>query len=53
MAKPDESRVLSRAGARELSKEEAESVQGGLFVHTNVCTFNPATAALDGDGCTH
>ena len=49
----DDNRVLLRRGARELSKEEAEAVRGGLFVHTNVCTFNPTTLIVDGDGCGH
>ena len=51
MSRPDETRVLSRTGARELSKAEAEAVQGGLFVHTNVCSINPLTGARDGDAC--
>jgi hypothetical protein len=51
MPRPNEIRVLGRAGARELSKVEAESVQGGLFVHTNVCSINPLTGARDGDAC--
>jgi hypothetical protein len=45
----DSNRVLSRAGARELSAEDVELVSGG-FVHTNVITFNPFTGARDGDG---
>jgi hypothetical protein len=46
-------RVLNRLGARELTAEEAQQVAGGLPVHTNVCTFDPVTASLDGDGCGH
>ena len=53
MLKLEDNRVLSRAGARELTVEEAEFV-GGAF-HTLVCTFAVATAthtgAGDGDGC--
>lgn len=42
-------RVLTRAGAREMSAEEVDLVSGG-FVNTNVITFNPFTGARDGDG---
>jgi len=45
----DSNRVLSRAGAREMSAEEVELVSGGDF-HTNVITFNISTGARDGDG---
>jgi len=45
----DSNRVLTRAGARELSEEEVELINGG--VHTNVITWNPFTGARDGDGC--
>ena len=51
MSMPHETRVLSRAGARELTKEEAESVQAGLVFHTNVCTISLSTGARDGDAC--
>ena len=47
----DDNRVLLRRGARELSQEELEAVNGGLIAHTNVCTFNPKTVSVDGDGC--
>jgi hypothetical protein len=42
-------RVVTRAGARELSAEEVELIIGGQF-HTNVITFNILTGARDGDG---
>jgi hypothetical protein len=49
------SRVLSRLGARELTVEETELVAGSLLYHTNVCTGVLATTTLtgpgDGDGC--
>jgi hypothetical protein len=45
----DSNRVLTRAGARELSAEDVELVSGG-FTNTNVITFNPFTGARDGDG---
>jgi len=48
-----ETRVLSRLRARELTAEESQQVAGGLPVHTNVCTFDPTTGSIDGDGCTH
>lgn len=53
MANVDSNRVLSRMGAREMSTSETEQVNGGLQLHTNVCTgFNPAThTGADGDGC--
>jgi len=45
----DSNRVLTRAGAREMSAEEVELVSGG-FTNTNVITFNVVTGARDGDG---
>ncbi len=45
----DSNRVLSRAGAREMSDAEVELVNAGVL-HTNVITFNPLTGARDGDG---
>lgn len=49
----DHNTVLTRRGARELSKEEAEAARGCLFIQTNVCTFSPTTGSLYGDGCGH
>jgi hypothetical protein len=50
-----ENRVLARAGARELTIEEADFVSAAQIVHTNVCTAAMATATAtglgDGDGC--
>ncbi|HEU4415766.1 MAG TPA: hypothetical protein VFT65_17045 [Candidatus Angelobacter sp.] len=50
-----ESRVLARKGARELTIEEAEYVSAAMAAHTNVCTAIMATATHtglgDGDGC--
>lgn len=43
-------RVLGRLGARELSKEELDRVQGAGPEHTNVISFNPLTGERDGDG---
>ena len=47
-------RVFARRGARELTREEVESVSGA-FAHTNVCTgafaTKTATGLGDGDGC--
>jgi bacteriocin-like protein len=44
-----EDRVLTRAGAREITEQELESIQGGL--HTLVCTISPTTGSHDGDAC--
>lgn len=41
------SRVLSRTGARELTKEEYEKVDAGI--KTEPCTFNPFSCSTDGD----
>jgi hypothetical protein len=48
-----DNRVLSRLGARELTREEAECVSGSRAAHTDVCTFatSTATGSGDGDGC--
>lgn len=48
-----ESRVLIRLGARELSREEIEIVNGARNAHTNVCSLATmtATGSGDGDGC--
>jgi hypothetical protein len=49
-----DNRVLARAGARELTIEEADQVSAAMG-HTNVCTAIMATATAtgsgDGDGC--
>lgn len=45
---PD-NRVLGRARAREITKQELESIHGGF--NTFVCTFNINTGAKDGDAC--
>ena len=44
----DDIRVLLRQGARELTKEERESVIGAIQTATK-CTFDPATGFKDGD----
>jgi len=44
----DQNRVLIRTGARELTQEEVEHINGGGFVHTNVITWGPN--GRDGDG---
>ncbi len=55
MSKAETNRVLGRAGARELTVKELESVSGALAFHTNVCTAVLATTTVtgpgDGDGC--
>jgi hypothetical protein len=51
MSNPKEARVLSRAGARELTSEEVRYVSGSGQVHTNVCSINLETGARDGDAC--
>jgi hypothetical protein len=55
MSKQDNNRVLARAGARELTIEEADFVSAAQIVHTNVCTAIMATSTVtgpgDGDGC--
>ena len=48
MEKPhNNTRVLSRVGARMLTEEELKQVNGGL--RTGLCTFDPKTCAMDGD----
>jgi hypothetical protein len=48
----DSNRVLTRAGAREMSAEEVDLVSAAADVNTNVITFNILTGARDGDGYT-
>lgn len=43
----NETRVLGRLGARELSEKEMDEVAGG-FNFIPHCTFNPQTCAMDG-----
>ena len=54
MSRQEDSRVLARFGARELSIEEVDQVSAAMG-HTNVCTAMMATATAtgsgDGDGC--
>ena len=50
MSKPQGSnRVLGRIGARILTEQELQQVNGGLF--TGNCTFNPQLCHFDQD-CT-
>jgi hypothetical protein len=55
MSNNQNNRVLSRLGARELTREETECVSGSLAYHTLVCTIVLATTTVtgpgDGDGC--
>jgi hypothetical protein len=44
----EQSRVLIRQGARDLTSEEVAQINGGSFVHTNVITWGPN--GRDGDG---
>jgi len=44
----DQSRVLIRQGARDLTQKEVEQINGGSIVHTNVITWGPN--GRDGDG---
>ena len=46
MSNQQESRVLSRLGARELSPAETESVNGAIYRPR--CTFDPVTCVMDG-----
>ena len=41
-----EMRVLIRQGARELTQQETECVNGAFYLPT--CSFNPITCQLDG-----
>jgi hypothetical protein len=43
-----DTRVLGRVGARELTSQELDHVTGGIHTLT-VCTFNEATRKADGD----
>ena len=55
MSNQEESRVLVRKGARELTIDEIDYVNAAGVFHTNVCTAVMATATVtgpgDGDGC--
>jgi hypothetical protein len=42
-------RVLGRQGARELTREEIDSVAGGAAHTLTVCSWNPKTHSPDGD----
>jgi hypothetical protein len=47
-----DNRVIVRLGARELTAEEVEFVNGAGVAHTNVCTVvSTTTGPGDGDGC--
>lgn len=49
MASKKDNRVLSRRGARVVTTEEAEAVQGARALPTDtVCTYKPSSGA-DGD----
>jgi hypothetical protein len=54
MSDQGSNRVLGRLGARTISTQEAEYVNGGA-IHTLVCTAITATGTVtgpgDGDGC--
>jgi hypothetical protein len=43
----DNSRVLSRLGARVLTDKEAEQVSAAMIIRPR-CTFNPVTCVTDG-----
>jgi hypothetical protein len=43
----DNSRVLSRQGARVLTDKEAEQVSAAMIIRPR-CTFNPVTCVTDG-----
>jgi len=55
MSKQEESRVLARKGARELTFEELDYVSAAGAFKTLVCTAAMATSTVtgpgDGDGC--
>lgn len=51
MLNQNHSRVLSRAGARKLTPQQAAVVTGGQ-IHTNVCTIG-SHGQSDGDGHCH
>jgi hypothetical protein len=44
-----ETRVIMRQGARELSEQELNTVAGATRHTTTKCTFDPATGHKDGD----
>jgi hypothetical protein len=46
--KTQDTRVLGRIGARELTSQELDHVTGGIHTLT-VCTFNEVTRKADGD----
>lgn len=48
MENNENSRVLSRSGARLLSNTELDAI-GAAFAITNGCTFNPKTCHMDFD----
>ena len=47
MSNPQDNRVLSRQGARELTQQETECVNGA-FIYRPRCTFDPVTCVMDG-----
>lgn len=51
----DETRVLGRRGARDITTEELDQVTGAAAARTLVCTAVMATGTVtgpgDGDGC--
>ena len=48
MSHQEESRVLARKGARELTIDEIDYVNAAGVFHTNVCTAIMATATVTG-----
>ena len=55
MSQHEDSRVLCRVGARELTIDEADFVSAAMGFRTTVCTAIMVTATAtgpgDGDGC--
>ena len=50
MTNHEDNRVLNRIGARDLTLQETELVNGGNSLRTTtVCTFNETTRTRDGD----
>jgi len=47
--KKEETRVLGRLGARELTEAEYNYVGGSAVTGGPPCTFNPKTQFMDGD----
>lgn len=47
--KKEETRVLGRLGARELTESEYNYVGGSAVTGGPPCTFNPKTQSMDGD----